>query len=190
MAYHHRIAAVILALAPAVGVPAAAAAQQLPSSPASPSPCSEVCSGGGYASGNSKTTSPTYSLPMILNIAGNPAPCSEVCSGRGYGLVSQPSRTPDDSSAYHTAKIPPAAVRVVTPAAGFHWGDAGIGAGGMLAVIVIGLGGALTLTYRRHQRTSRLVQHRTLKTSPTVVNGDLDVIGMPDHRPARDLRSG
>jgi hypothetical protein len=43
-------------------------------------------------------------------------------------------------------------VRVVTPSAGFHWGDAGIGAGGMLALIVIGLGGALALTHRRNQR--------------------------------------
>ena len=154
MACHHRTAAIMLALGLAVGVPAAAAAQQpaKPGSPASASPCSEVCSGGGYGSGNSNTTQPAYSLPIILNNVGNPAPCSEVCSGGGYGLVSQPSRTPDDSSAYHTASIPPAAVRVVTASAGFHWGDAGIGAGGMLALIVIGLGGALTLTRRRNQR--------------------------------------
>jgi hypothetical protein len=43
-------------------------------------------------------------------------------------------------------------VRVVTASAGFHWDDAGIGAGGMLALIVIGLGGALTLTRRGNQR--------------------------------------
>ena len=154
MAYHHRIAAIALALAPAGGVPAAGAAQQpaKPSSPASPSPCSEVCSGGGYGSGTSSTTQPTYSDPMILNYLGNqgnPAPCSEVCSGGGYGLLSQPRLTPGDSSAYHTS---PTAAHVVTPSVGFHWGDAGIGAGGMLALIVIGLGGALTLTHRRNQR--------------------------------------
>jgi len=154
MAYHHRTATLALALALAAGVPAAAAAQQpgQPGSPAPASPCSEVCSGGGYTSGTSTTTSPIYSLPVILNDLGNPAPCSEVCSGGGYGLVSQPSRTPDDSSAHHTARIPPTAVRVVTASAGFHWGDAGIEAGGMLALIVIGLGGALTLTRRRNQR--------------------------------------
>ena len=133
MAYHHRTATIALALALAAGVPAGAAAQQ-PGSPAPASPCSEVCSGGGYAA------------------AGNPAPCSEVCSGGGYGSVSQPSRTPDHSSTSNTARIPPTAVRVVTPSAGFHWGDAGIGAGGMLALIVIGLGGALTLTHRRNHR--------------------------------------
>jgi hypothetical protein len=152
MAHQHRIATIALALALAAGVPAAAAAQQQPGSPAGASPCSEVCSGGGYTSGNSNTTQPAYSLPIILNNAGNPAPCSEVCSGGGYGLVSQPSRTPDDSSAYHAARIPPTAVRVVTASVGFHWGDAGIGAAGMLALIVIGLGGALTLTRRRNQR--------------------------------------
>jgi hypothetical protein len=156
MAYHHRTATIALALALAAGVPAAAAAQQ-PGSPAPASPCSEVCSGGGYAAGTSNTTSPAYSWPMILNYvgipaAGNPAPCSEVCSGGGYGSVSQPSRTPDHSSTSNTARIPPTAVRVVTPSAGFHWGDAGIGAGGMLALIVIGLGGALTLTHRRNHR--------------------------------------
>ena len=43
-------------------------------------------------------------------------------------------------------------MRVVIPSGGFHWGDAGIGAGGMLALTVIGLGGALTLTHRRNQR--------------------------------------
>ena len=157
MAYHHRTAAIILALGLTVGVPAAAAAQQpaTPSSPASQSPCSEVCSGGGYGSGTSTTTQPAYSIPIILNNPGNqgnPAPCSEVCSGGGYGLLSQPPQAPDDSSAYHAARIPPAAVRAVTADAGFHWADAGIGAGGMLALTVIGLGAALTLTRRRNQR--------------------------------------
>jgi len=72
-----------------------------------------------------------------------------LCSGGGYGLLSQPSPTPDDSSGYHTS---PTAAHVATASAGFHWSDAGIGAGGMLALIVIGLGGALTLTHRRNQR--------------------------------------
>ena len=193
MAYHHRTATIALALALAAGVPAAAAARQpgQPNSPAPPSPCSEVCPGGGYTSATGTTTSPTYSLPIILNHLGNPAPCSEVCSGGGYGSVSPPSRTPDHSSAYHPARIPPTAVRVVTQDAGFHWGDAGIGAGGMLALIVIGLGGALTVTRGRSHRIHHY-RPRTMsspRSSPTVVDGDLDVIGMPDHRPTRDTRS-
>src|SRR5215469_6620465 len=157
MPHHQRTAAIILALGLTVGIPAAAAAQQPanPSSSASASPCSEVCSGGGYGSGTSTTTQPAYSMPMILNNLddqGNPAPCSEVCSDGGYAVVSQPSRTPDNSSASNAARTPATAGRAVTASAGFHWGDAGIGAGGMLALIVIGLGGALTLTHRRNQR--------------------------------------
>jgi hypothetical protein len=150
------ILAVGALLALAAASPAMAATAGLPhygpSDPATASPCSEVCSGGGYASGNSNTTSPIYSLPMILNYVGNPGPCSEACSGGGYGSVSQPAPTPGHSSAHNTAAIPPAAVRVVTQSAGFHWGDAGIGAGGMLALTVIALGGALTLSRRRSHR--------------------------------------
>lgn len=137
---------------PAAGVPATATAQQpdKPGSPARASPCSEVCSGGGYASGTSTTRPPAYSLPRILLGGGDRGPCSEVCSGGGYGSVSPPSRTPGDSSAHDTARIPPAG-GPVTDSAGFHWGDAGIGAGAMLALIVLGLAGALTVTRRRNQ---------------------------------------
>ena len=138
---------------PAVGVAAAATAQQpdKPGSPATAGPCSEVCSGGGYTSRTSTTTPPAHSLPMILPGAGPPGPCSEVCSGGGYGLGGPPSRTPGDSSAGNTMRSLPQG-RVVTGSAGFHWGDAGIGAGAMLAVIMLGLSAALTLTHRRHHR--------------------------------------
>jgi len=138
---------------PAVGVPATATAQQpdKPGSPARASPRSEVCPGGGYATGTSTTRPPAYSLPMILLGVGNAGPCSEVCSGGGYESVGPPSRTPRDSSAHDTARIPPAGGRV-TDSAGFHWGDAKIGAGAMLALIVLGLGGALTVTRRRNRR--------------------------------------
>jgi hypothetical protein len=138
---------------PAAGVPATATAQQpdMPGSSASASPCSEVRSGGGYASGTSTTRLPAYSMPMILLGVGDPGPCSEVCSGGGYGSVGPPSRTPGDSSAHATARIPPAGGRV-TDSVGFHWGDAGIRAGAMLVLIVLGLGGALTLTRRRNHR--------------------------------------
>ena len=46
-------------------------------------------------------------------------------------------------------------VKVVDPpvATGFDWGDAGIGAGGLLALALIALGGMLAITHRRHART-------------------------------------
>jgi hypothetical protein len=103
----------------------------------------------------------------VTGATANPGPCSEVCSGGAgsYGSASQRSQTPDESSAtlphdrqsrsvaapslYSAASTPSAVVRVVTNNGGPHWGDAGIGAGGMLAVTLIGLGAAVTLTRRR-----------------------------------------
>jgi hypothetical protein len=45
-------------------------------------------------------------------------------------------------------------VKVVDPppATGFDWGDAGIGAGGLLGLILVGLGGTLVVSHRRHSR--------------------------------------
>jgi hypothetical protein len=118
---------------------------------ANPGPCSEVCSGGAGSYGS----------------ATNPGPCSEVCSGAAgsYGPASQRSWTADESGATlphdsrprsvaapslnSAASTPPTLVRAVTHNGGFHWSDAGIGAGGMLALTLIGLAGAITLTHRR-----------------------------------------
>ena len=33
---------------------------------------------------------------------------------------------------------------------GFDWGDAGIGAGGVVALVLLGVGGSLIVTHRRH----------------------------------------
>jgi hypothetical protein len=45
-------------------------------------------------------------------------------------------------------------VKVTEPpvATGFDWGDAGIGAGGLLGIVLIALGGMLAITHRRHGR--------------------------------------
>jgi hypothetical protein len=46
-------------------------------------------------------------------------------------------------------------VKVTDPpvATGFDWGDAGIGAGGLLGLVLIALGGMLAITHHRHGRT-------------------------------------
>ena len=44
-------------------------------------------------------------------------------------------------------------VRITTPASGFDWGDAGIGAAGGLALAMLGLGGGLVITHQRPRRT-------------------------------------
>ena len=60
---------------------------------------------------------------------------------------------PDTNS--FTATSPPATqiVRVTTPS-GFDWGDAGIGAAGGLALSMLGIGAALTITQRRARHPS------------------------------------
>ncbi|MEA2278752.1 MAG: hypothetical protein QOC78_3712 [Solirubrobacteraceae bacterium] len=43
-----------------------------------------------------------------------------------------------------------------TPSAGgMDWGDAGIGAGALLALIALGVGGSIAVVRRRHARTTR-----------------------------------
>ena len=169
---HHRITTTIaLALALAATAAPVASADPAPlaqaeaaSANASPhgqpssGPCSDVCSGQGYSTVHLTTATPAST-----------GPCSEVCSAGGYVSVSQPASTPDDSgaalphdsrprsialsSAYKTASIPPTVVRVVTHSDGFDWGDAGIGAGGTLALTLIALGGVLAATNRRSRQT-------------------------------------
>jgi len=139
MVYHHRTATIALTLALALGVPATTAAAQQPNKPSSPA-SANPCS--EVCSGGG------YRV-------GDPGPCSEVCSGGGYGSVGR-------------ASIPPAVVRVVAHSGGFNWGDAGIGAGGMLALTVIGLGGALTLTRRRnHHTTTGMQANQATSSAPT-----------------------
>ena len=52
-------------------------------------------------------------------------------------------------------------VRITTPAPGFDWVDAGIGAAGGLALSMIGVGGGLVISHQRPRRT------RTTTTVPS-----------------------
>jgi hypothetical protein len=45
-----------------------------------------------------------------------------------------------------------ALVRVQAPQSGFHWGDAGIGAAGGLALAMLGIGGGLVISRQRPRR--------------------------------------
>jgi hypothetical protein len=69
--------------------------------------------------------------------------------------AASPSPAPTPFGTEQAATGGPADVRVVRvpapTASGFDWGDAGIGAGAALAVTMIGLGGALALSTRRHR---------------------------------------
>lgn len=65
--------------------------------------------------------------------------------------------TPTAASASHPLELggppPPSqqsrVVRVITPASGFDWADAGIGAAGGLALSLLALGGTLAVSQRR-----------------------------------------
>jgi hypothetical protein len=126
---NHRITTIAVALALSAGVPATAAAVPAPPS-TGPSVCSEVCSGG----------------PANLVVTARPASpsvCSEVCSGgpaNGVGRISVADTT-----------TRPAVVRINSADGGFHWRDAGVGAGAILVLTAIGMGGTYTVTnVRRH----------------------------------------
>jgi hypothetical protein len=63
-------------------------------------------------------------------------------------------RSPDvrfgEPNGEQTPAVAPVRVRIVeVPTSGFEWGDAGIGAAAMLAVVLIGLGAAMATAHRR-----------------------------------------
>jgi len=155
---HHRItSAVVVALALAASIAPAASADPQPLASAE----------AAIAAHGRATTAvrPNPDEQTLTQATVNSGPCSEVCSGGGYGLASSSSaesgaRLPhnplartgllahqanQEVAATHT----PAVVHVTAPSTGFDWGDAGVGAGGMLALILIGSGGVLAVTRRR-----------------------------------------
>jgi hypothetical protein len=59
-------------------------------------------------------------------------------------------RAPDNRFGQPTGVPGPARVRIVEiPSSGFRWGDAGIGAAGMLAIVMLGVGIAMTASHHR-----------------------------------------
>ncbi len=156
---HHLIRATI-ALA------AALTASLAPAAWADPEPLATAEATIAANSQSNTAVRPNPDEQTVTGTTANPGPCSEVCSGGAgsYRSASQRSSTPNGSGAtlphdsrprwaaapglYSTGNIPPTVIRAVTDDGGFHWGDAGIGAGGMLALTLIGLGGAVTLTHR------------------------------------------
>jgi hypothetical protein len=71
---------------------------------------------------------------------------SRVTSTASYGFTSHPRIVPSGASSN----------------SGFHWGDAGIGAAGGLALTLLGFGGAVALTRRRpHHAAGRQVNPAT-----------------------------
>ena len=149
---HRFIPAIALTLALAAAAPAAAMPVRdtsravIPSrQAASTSPCSEVCSAGGYSasvswldpSAERGATLPHNPRGRSEDLAASTSggPRSEVVSGGGYVNPASPTTV----------------VRAVAPSNGFDWGSAGIGAGGAVALMLLILATTLGATsIRRH----------------------------------------
>jgi hypothetical protein len=89
--------------------------------------------------------------------------CSEVCSAGGYGTnpgigskVARPvAATGGAATVASSVKQP------VASSDGFDWGDAGIGAGGALALVAVVTGGVLVVTSSRRRGAHRSAQSTT-----------------------------
>ncbi len=85
-------------------------------------------------------------LALVLIVAAILAPSA---SARPIDQVG-PASLPASSST--EASTPASQVEVVrAPSSGFDWGDAGIGAGAVFALTMIGIGGALVVSNRHHR---------------------------------------
>jgi hypothetical protein len=177
--HHHRVAsAIALTLALAAAAPASARFELNPgtgadnqSTTASTSLCSEVCSASGYAAQNSGAALPHDPRPRAVALAGagygygsSPiAPARTTGPGvvtgarhvtptilatRGGAVHVAPSRLTNPVSARHIS-----ATASATPSDGFDWGDAGIGAGGAIALMTLLVGGALGVSSFRRRPT-------------------------------------
>jgi hypothetical protein len=93
--------------------------------------------------------------------AGTPAGsslCSEVCSASGYSAAKTGAALPHDPRPRAVALAAPSphltVVRVIhAPGNGFDWGDAGIGAGGALALMTLLVGSVLGVGAMRRRVT-------------------------------------
>jgi hypothetical protein len=141
--HHYRIASAIALTLALVAAASASARPALnpafgvaePSVPASTNPCSEVCSASGYTT---------------TRVA--------VTSARSGATLPHDPRPRSEALASHGSDGAPTVVRVVSPATGFDWGDAGIGAGSALALMTLLIGGVLSATALRRRATRSATQ--------------------------------
>jgi hypothetical protein len=161
--HHHRMASAIsIALALAAAAPAAARFMPEPTAPSAPSGtnlCSEVCSAGGYTA-TTQAADPTAERGATL--PHDPRPRAEVAAlaarQSGSAAISAPTSAfsgprSEVVSGGGYGSTPTSVVRMVTPSTGFDWGDAGVGAGAAVLVMLLALGGALGVSSARRNAT-------------------------------------
>ena len=90
-------------------------------------------------------------VAFALAVSATPAVAKE------FDITANGSYVPAGSPALSqtSAASTPTIVRISSLAGGFDWGDAGIGAAG-LVLSVIGIGGAFAVSQRRSRRTTAL----------------------------------
>ncbi|MEA2160018.1 MAG: hypothetical protein QOD66_2398 [Solirubrobacteraceae bacterium] len=172
--HHHRtMPAIALTLALA-GASSASARLELnpPPSAAQPSAavstklCSEVCGAGGYTAAIPQTAALAATGAALAH---DPRPRSQAISGAASAsristIASSRSTGPRSEvvsgGGYTNPSYVPTVVRVAAPTGGFDWGDAGIGAGGALAMMIL-IGGFVGATNVRHRATRSTAQPTT-----------------------------
>jgi hypothetical protein len=173
MVHHHHRLAPALALALTLAAAAPAAARPALTEPATTTPpssgtqsanlCSEVCGTGGYTAHTGATLAHDP-RPRLVALAGDstggaalahdPRPRSVALAGASTASSGTAALRSEVVSGrgYVNPGAPVNVIRVVhpSPSGGFDWGDAGIGAAGALALILLLGGGALgALSIRR-----------------------------------------
>jgi hypothetical protein len=126
-----------------IALAAALTASLAPAAWADPAPLAKAEARIAANSQSSTAVQPNPDEQTASNAPATPAPCGDVCSGHGYGPVNGSTR------AIPIVRPPSTAA----PSSGFDWGDAGIGAGSMLALTLIGVGSALAASSRRGRHT-------------------------------------
>jgi hypothetical protein len=168
---HHTTAAVAVTLALAATLAPAASADPAPLARA------EGATAAARASALVRPNPDNQTAALASTYSG---PCSENCSGgaRSYGGRTQQAQTSGLFGAsprhyprprwvaalglYGTGSTAPTVVRVVAHSDGFHWADAGIGAGASLLLVGVGLAGMRAATNSRRRNTR---QHRAIATN-------------------------
>lgn len=68
--------------------------------------------------------------------------------------IAPPTALSASSPITTTQPSPQVLVRVTAPNDGFDWGDAGVGAAGGVGLSMLGVAGALTVSQRRHAKST------------------------------------
>jgi hypothetical protein len=94
----------------------------------------------------------TTAVVVSLGFAMSAAPALAYPSDLTPNGSEVPAGSPSVSGQTTVPAAPPTIVRV-SASNGFDWGDAGIGAGGAVALTILGVGGALVASNRRGRHT-------------------------------------